>query len=149
MQYVVDQKEQYKIFFKKTIEPYEEPRTYLKLHLFSNWIWESMDNYLKTVIYTSTLMEYLDEELYDAGNTGLGFDVSCTTYGWLTISASGYSQKVLVLLKKVLELSQFIPSDKDLPEWVYLSQESYLSTVLERKKKTWYNSAFKRSPLEQ
>ena len=49
------------------------------------------------------LDEYLNEALYDASAAGLGWDLSVSGTGSITVGVGGYAEKIPVLLSKMLD----------------------------------------------
>ncbi len=149
----------YRIFFKSTTYPYEEPRVYCKVNLYSDFISQSLDAYCRTLFFVQTVLEKLNEDFYDSEICGLDYDVVTHSFGGLTIYVGGYSDKLFLLLEKLLE--RFMNA---LPEVDVVGDNdgtttrqrtegepkmaSALQVLKERKLKAWYNASYKKQPLE-
>lgn len=70
------------------------------------------ENSMKTKIYTELVRDALEEYSYDAELAGLSFGVSNYT-GGLSIELSGYTDKIHVLLEKVLVTMRDLEIDSD------------------------------------
>ncbi|CAD7936176.1 unnamed protein product [Amoebophrya sp. A120] len=151
-----------RILFKPTLFPYDEPRIYLKINLYSDFVAESLHNYCLTLFTVQTILEYLNEVFYDCEISGLDYDIVTHSFGGLTIFCGGYSDKLFVLLEELLKNFMTVLGEdertketavkisaedkKSSPDTKKL--ESSLQILIQRKLKTWFNSAFKKQPLE-
>ncbi|CAD7966206.1 unnamed protein product [Amoebophrya sp. A25] len=151
----------YRLFFKETLYPYEEPRLYAKVNIYSDFVAQDLDTYCRTLFFVQTVLERLNEEFYDSEISGLDYDIVTHAFGGLTLFVGGYSDKLVTLFEQLVK--RFV---QVLPEALgeaaagevetssnggssdYSKLAAALEVLKERKRKNWYNSAFKKQPLE-
>lgn len=81
---------------------FKRPKVALKVILENPVTYASAKNLVLTKVFIAMLKDDLKTFAYDAEIAGLGYDVDAVDNG-LVLSLSGYNDKILVLLNKVLE----------------------------------------------
>lgn len=88
-----------RVFFRQD-DRFRQPKATMTFRIYSPASVVDTASYLRSQVWCNAVMEELQEYAYDAGAAGLSYRLSAFP-GWLSLSVSGFNDKLPVLLKEV------------------------------------------------